>query len=89
MTPLANPSRDFDNQRATIATELERELPSHVVTRWCGHTERIAKQHYWMTTEGDFEKAASFKRVPLVSQQLTEGGRKGPQGDCTAHRKKP
>ncbi len=79
----------WQNLRATRATELERAFPSHVVTRWCGHTERIAKQHYWMTTEGDFEKAACFESVPLVSQQVTESGRKGLQGDSTAHEKSP
>jgi hypothetical protein len=40
----------WQNLRATRATELGRIFPSHVVTGWCGHTERIAAEHYWMTT---------------------------------------
>lgn len=52
--------RKWQNLRVTRATELEREFPTHVVTKWCGHTERIAKQHYWMTTEEDFKHAAKW-----------------------------
>lgn len=52
--------KKWQNLRATRATELEREFPTHVVTSWCGHTERIAKQHYWMTTEEDFKHASNW-----------------------------
>lgn len=79
----------WQNLRATRATELEREFPSHVVTGWCGHTERIARQHYWMTTETDFEKAATLKSVAPVSQQGSETGGNEPQADLSAHEKTP
>lgn len=52
--------KKWQNLRATRATELEREFPTHVVTKWCGHTERIAKEHYWMTTEEDFKHASTW-----------------------------
>ena len=81
--------KKWQNLRATRATELEREFPSHVVTGWCGHTERIAKQHYWMTTADDFEKAAVLKSVPLVSQQGSESGGNASQAELTAHEKSP
>ena len=42
-----------------------------------------------MTTEGDFEKAASFKSVPFVSQQATESSGNGSQEYSTAHKKSP
>jgi hypothetical protein len=52
-----------------------------VITKWRGHTEGIAEQSYWMTTEGDFAKATSMK-VPgslsggahVVQQTLATGG---------------
>ncbi len=39
----------WQNLRATRATELRRHFPEEVVTDWCGHTEAIASEHYWMT----------------------------------------
>ena len=76
----------WQNLRATRATELEREFPSHVVTGWCGHTERIAKQHYWMTTEQDFQKAAELS---FCSQNPRESSRTGPQSRLLGHKKSP
>ncbi|HBE71190.1 MAG TPA: hypothetical protein DDW52_23845 [Planctomycetaceae bacterium] len=79
----------WQNLRATRATELEREFPSHVVTGWCGHTERIAKEHYWMTVEEDFQKAAKTKSVHFVSMQGAEDGGNEPHAEPTAHEKSP
>ena len=58
--------KPFHNMRATSCTELERAFPSHVVTSWCGHSERIAEAHYWMTTDQDFLRAASEKVTTLT-----------------------
>ena len=76
----------WQNLRATSATELEREFPSHVVTGWCGHTERIARQHYWMTTEQDFEKASLLS---FCSQHPGESGRNGSQAEMSGDEKSP
>ena len=69
----------WQNLRATRATELERIFPSHVVTGWCGHTERIAEQHYWMTTESDFARASTLKSDAHMMQHGAEGSGTGSQ----------
>lgn len=79
----------WQNLRATRATELERKFPSHVVTGWCGHTERIAAEHYWMTTEEDFQRAACPDLVPPLSMQATKDGCNGLQADLPAQEKSP
>lgn len=47
----------FQNLRATRATELADEFPSHVCEQWLGHTEAIAKAHYRQVTRDHFTKA--------------------------------
>ena len=79
----------WQNLRATRATELEREFPSHVVTGWCGHTERIAEQHYWMTTEDDFKRASTLAGGANVVQYPSESGRNASQAELAAHEKSP
>lgn len=78
----------WQNLRATRATELEREFPSHVVTGWCGHTERIAEQHYWMTTEDDFEKASTMRAANAL-QKGAETERSEGNAEVRAHEKSP
>ena len=56
----------WHNLRATRCTELEKQFPSHVVTSWCGHTERIAEAHYWMTTDEDFRVAVTAKVASIT-----------------------
>ncbi len=48
----------FQNLRASRATELAAQFPSHVAAEWLGHSTMVAQKHYWRTTEDDFEKAA-------------------------------
>ncbi len=57
--------------RASRATELARQFPSHVATAWCGHSEAIAEQHYWMVTEEDFETALEGEKNNAKSNALT------------------
>ncbi len=47
----------FHNLRSTRQTELEEQFPSHVVCRWLGNSERIAREHYLQVTDAHFEKA--------------------------------
>lgn len=47
----------FQNLRATRATELADEYPSHVAAEWLGHTETIADNFYRQTTDKHFAKA--------------------------------
>jgi integrase len=49
----------FQNCRATRATELVSQgWPEFKVCKWLGHTEAIAKKHYWKVTDEDYQKAA-------------------------------
>lgn len=47
----------FMNLRATRATELHDQFPSHVVTEWLGHSASIAREHYLRVTDEHFSKA--------------------------------
>ena len=49
----------FHALRSSRETELAGEFPIHVVTAWLGNTPTIALRHYLLTTDADFEKAAS------------------------------
>lgn len=49
--------RLWQNFRATRATELADQFPSHVAAAWLGHTERIADQHYRQVTSTHYEQA--------------------------------
>ncbi|GAB5440756.1 MAG: hypothetical protein Fues2KO_11050 [Fuerstiella sp.] len=72
----------WQNMRATRATELENEFGAHKATEWCGHTEKIAEAHYWMTTADDVAKASEVVTDPkllqsgahLVQKREEEGG---------------
>ena len=79
----------WQNLRATRATELERHFSSHVVTvtKWCGHTERIAKQHYWVTTDEDYDRAASHRGGAYLVQQSVATGGNGSQAESSGREK--
>jgi integrase len=47
----------FQNLRSTRETELAQEFPIHVVCKWIGNTETIARKHYLQVTDADYEKA--------------------------------
>lgn len=49
--------RLWHNMRASRATELAAEFPSHIAAAWCGHTETIADHHYRMVRDEDFARA--------------------------------
>lgn len=49
----------FHNLRSTRQTELSELYPSHVVCKWLGNSEAIAREHYLQMTDAHFEKAAA------------------------------
>lgn len=59
----------FQNLRATRATELADQFPSHVATAWLGHSERIADKHYRQVTDDHFEKASAADAARNCSQK--------------------
>jgi integrase len=51
--------RLFHNLRASCQTELENRFPSHVVCRWLGNSEAVARKHYLQVTEEHYAQATS------------------------------
>jgi integrase len=59
--------KTFQNLRATRATELVSEgWPEYKVCTWLGHTEAVAKRHYWQTTDDDYRRAAGNSSNPKL-----------------------
>ena len=49
----------ISKSRATRATELVAAgWPEYKVCKWLGHTEAVAKKHYWQVTDDDYAAAA-------------------------------
>ncbi|MCO6455094.1 MAG: tyrosine-type recombinase/integrase [Pirellulaceae bacterium] len=65
----------FQNLRASRATELAAAHPAHVAAAWLGHSQLIARKHYWQVTDEDFERAvqrdaeSDARRAPNAAQQ--------------------
>ena len=57
--------RLFHNLRASCQTDLTERFPSHVVCRWIGNSEAVARDHYLQTTESHFAKAAGPDSGPV------------------------
>lgn len=70
----------FQNLRASRATELADEFPGHVAAAWLGHSEKIAKRHYWQVTDDHFDTATGAesdapKSAAYMLQKASETGR--------------
>ena len=81
----------FQNLRATRATELAAEFPSHVAAKWTGQSQQIAEKHYWRVTDADFEKAIEKCRLKCKQHTDAPGGTGEPQvtGDLAISAVKP
>ena len=60
----------WHNLRASGATDFARTLPSHVAAEICGHTEEIAKEHYWQVGQSDLDLAIMKLGSPKLAQKL-------------------
>lgn len=70
----------WHNLRASGATDFARTLPSHVAAEICGHTEEIAKEHYWQVSDSDLNLAIEKLGSPKLAQKLAhDDGLNGPQ----------
>lgn len=68
----------FQNLRASRATELADQLPSHVAAAFLGHAEKIADDHYRHVTDDHFALALSSgdeKASRKASRQPSETAR--------------
>ncbi len=61
--------RLWQNFRATRATELADQYPSHVAASWLGHTERVADRHYRQTTTEHYERAITKPTGAIPGQE--------------------
>jgi len=70
----------WHNLRASGATDFARTLPSHVAAEICGHTEEVAKEHYWQVGESDLDLAVEKLGSPKLAQKLAhDDGLNGPE----------
>mgnify|MGYP000477657183 CR=1 FL=1 len=67
----------WQNLRATRATELADQFPSHVCAAWLGHTERVADAFYRQVTDEHFAAAVrgDEKAAQKAAQQPHAGHR--------------
>ncbi len=78
--------KPWQNLRATRATELANEFPSHVCSDWLGHSEAIADANYRMTTDQHLEAATTRPTGALQKAQRSGTVRGGMEGQTA---KKP
>ena len=53
----------WQNLRASGCTDFARDLPSHVAAAICGHTEQIAKEHYWQVSDADLDSVINQQEL--------------------------
>tara|TARA_R110002072_G_scaffold303069_2_gene492699 strand:+ start:29134 stop:30501 length:1368 start_codon:yes stop_codon:yes gene_type:complete len=56
--------RLWHNLRASRQTELSDRFPTHVVCRWIGNSEDVAREHYLSVTPEHIERAISGSALP-------------------------
>jgi len=89
----------WNNLRASCATDLAGQFPSHVAATWLGHSERIADAHYRQVTEDDWQRARVMPQMmpsgpvsPCTVSQSESGGcsnapaKQGKTGRCDSVR---
>ena len=69
----------WQNLRATRATELADQFPSHVCAAWLGHTERIADSFYRQVTDEHILRATG---TPVPVQKPVQHRREVPCTDA-------
>lgn len=69
----------MNNLRSSRCTELEKSFPKHAVTAWCGHSEKVAEEHYWQITDDDWARAASQTTGAIQENGGAKWGRKTPE----------
>ena len=65
--------RLWQNFRATRATELADQYPSHVAAAWLGHSEVIANGFYRQVTLDHFDRASQEPTGPMPGESTTRG----------------
>ena len=63
----------WQNLRASGSTDFARTLPSHAAAAICGHTEQVAKEHYWQVTDSDMTDALEKMRDAGAAKSAAVG----------------
>lgn len=61
--------RLWQNLRASAATDLARNLPGQVAAAICGHSAKIALEHYWQVTDSDLDRAMEIHQKIHIDGQ--------------------
>lgn len=61
--------KPWQNMRASRATELADQFPSHVCAAWLGHTEKIADAFYRQVTDDHFARAVGCNQAAQKAAQ--------------------
>jgi len=61
--------RIFHSMRASRQTKLEARFPLHVVCRWLGNTEEVARESYLLTSEAHFNDATGNAKSNAVESE--------------------
>ncbi len=59
--------KTFHNLRASRQTELAEDHPIHVVCAWIGNSVKIAKKHYLMVRDSDYDKATGAAKSAALT----------------------
>jgi integrase len=62
----------WQNLRASGSTDFARQLPAHVAAAICGHTEEIAKEHYWQVDDRDLDSILASQPDAEPDAESTE-----------------
>jgi integrase len=72
----------WQNLRASGCTDFARTEPSHIAAAICGHTEQIAREHYWTAEESDLDRIIE-KYKSRETQTALDASNMAPNEHCT------
>lgn len=77
------------NDRCGRQTELADQFPSHVVCRWIGNSEYVAREHYLSVTLEHVERAISGSVLPpdaVLPRRVPQAENEASSQVMTAHK---
>ncbi len=66
--------KTFQNLRSSRQTELSDQFPEHVVCKWLGNSQAVARAHYNQVIESHFDRAASGAKSGVDSAGDVKSG---------------
>jgi integrase len=81
--------RLFHSMRASCQTELEEQFPLHVVCRWLGNSESIAKENYLLTKDSHYEQPMKPRRETKMARAVVQNERRNEHAGTTQESDSP